>query len=205
MGRDDGPDNEQPRHRVRLGAFRIMRAPVSRALYQRFLDATGHPAPPFWSAPHLSHPDQPACGPSWHDACAFAAWLDGGLRLPTEAEREWASRGGSLETRFPWGDAPLHPPAGPCGGPGLIGGTDPNGFGLLNMADGVHEWCSDWYGADYYTVAPVDNPAGPTEGSRRVARGGSWRHQIRVTACTARSSLPPDHRYEDFGFRLVQN
>jgi formylglycine-generating enzyme required for sulfatase activity len=71
------------------------------------------------------------------------------------------------------------------------------------MADGVHEWCSDWYDADYYRSSPLDDPRGPTSGTRRVGRGGSWRHHVPVTPTRARSSLPPDHRYADFGFRLV--
>jgi len=203
MGTDDGPDNTRPRHRVTVDAFLMMRFPVSRAQYQEFLDATSCPAPSCWSVSHLSDERQPACGVSWHDACAFASWRGG--RLPTEAEREWASRGGRMDAAFPWGDEVREVPWGPSGGPPLLGDGEPNGFGLFHMADGVHEWCLDWYDSRWYAVSGADNPRGPENGTRRAARGGSWRHQIRVTACTARSSLPPHYQYEDFGFRLVDS
>jgi sulfatase modifying factor 1 len=208
MGRNDGPDNERPRHRVRVEGFAMMACPVDRALYDEFCADTGHQRPPFWDKPYLAHAQQPATGVSWSDASAFALWLGARigreLRLPTEAEREWAARGGRLDALFPWGDEVLEPPCGPLGeGPALLRATPPNGYGLYHMADGVHEWCADWYDAGWYAHSPVKNPTGPATGKRRAARGGSWRHAIRVTAVTARSSLPPDYRYEDFGFRLV--
>ena len=67
----------------------------------------------------------------------------------------------------------------------------------------VHEWCLDWYGADYYREAPRFDPRGPAEGSRRASRGGSWRHRVRWSPPSARSSLPPSYRYADYGFRVL--
>jgi len=216
MGCNHAADNQCPAHRVHVGALFVMRFPVSRADYDRFLRATGQAAPPFWDEPRFSHPQQPAVGPNWDNANAFAAWLSasgrpaedvrtsGALRLPTEAEREWAASGASLDTIYPWGNSPVEPPYGPLGdGPPLLGATPPNAFGLNHMADGLHEWCEDWYDARWYAVSPRDAPRGPCEGTRKVARGGSWRHRTRVTPTRARSSLPPDHQYADFGFRLV--
>jgi len=72
------------------------------------------------------------------------------------------------------------------------------------MCENVHEWCADWYAADFYAQSPVRNPRGPDAGTRRVSRGGSWRHRVTVTRCAARSSLPPDLRYTDYGFRIVE-
>ncbi|MDP6505949.1 MAG: SUMF1/EgtB/PvdO family nonheme iron enzyme, partial [Planctomycetota bacterium] len=70
------------------------------------------------------------------------------------------------------------------------------------MGDLVHEWCSDWYSADYYENSQAKNPAGPASGKRRASRGGSWRHGIKVTRCAARSHIPPDRTFTDYGFRV---
>ena len=91
---------------------------------------------------------------------------------------------------------------GPLEGPNDVAVTPPNGYGLFDMADNVHEWCLDAYHQDFYSVSPDRNPCA-FGGSRRAARGGSWRHQIVVTPCSARASLPPSFHYADFGFRWV--
>ena len=70
------------------------------------------------------------------------------------------------------------------------------------MADNVHEWCSDWYARDYYVDSPRMDPRGPADGTRRASRGGSWRHRIKFTRVSARSSLSPNYRYNDYGFRV---
>ena len=88
-------------------------------------------------------------------------------------------------------------------GPEPVGGHRPNQYGLYDICENVHEWCSDWYGVDYYSVSPSRNPRGPAAGSRRVSRGGSWRHQIKISRCAARSSIPPAFRYADYGFRIA--
>ena len=110
---------------------------------------------------------------------------------------------------FPWGDAP--PQSLPDyekrwkNGPEPVARYLPNGFGLYDICENVHEWCSDWYQADYYAISPQRNPAGPESGSRRASRGGSWRHHIKVSRCAARSSIPPEFRYADYGFRVACN
>ena len=154
----------------------------------------------------------PVVGPSWFDAQAYAAWLSevsGRLyRLPTEAEWERAARGGTEGALFPWGDAP--PETLPDYatrwkfGPERVALCEPNAYGLFNIGDNVHEWCADWYGARYYEHSPERNPRGPESGSRKASRGGSWRHQIKVSRCAARSSIPPDFKYADYGFRVAR-
>lgn len=204
-----GPrDNENPRHEVRISAFRLARTPVTREEYQAFLDDTGHPAPPFWDEPAFSHPRMPAVGPSWEDAAAFCAWdaaLD--LRLPTEAEWEHAARAGR-DVLYPWGDTP--PEALPDYPRRWLEGPEPvdaypslHPWGFLGLGENVHEWCSDWYDPFYYGASPVDDPQGPSSGTRRASRGGSWRHQVKVSRCAARSAIPPALRYADYGFRLA--
>jgi len=80
---------------------------------------------------------------------------------------------------------------------------EPNPYGLYDICQNVHEWCSDWYDPGYYAVSPVDNPRGPAHGKRRASRGGAWRHHIKVARCAARSSIPPEFRYADYGFRVA--
>ena len=71
------------------------------------------------------------------------------------------------------------------------------------MCQNVHEWWSDWYDPAYYATAPTEDPRGPAHGVRRASRGGAWRHHIKFSRCAARSSIPPDFRYADYGFRPV--
>jgi len=89
--------------------------------------------------------------------------------------------------------------------PEPVGLYSPNAYGLFNLGDNVHEWCSDWYDAGYYACSPERNPSGPSAGSRRASRGGSWRHHIKVTRTAARSSIPPEFKYADYGFRIARS
>jgi formylglycine-generating enzyme required for sulfatase activity len=73
------------------------------------------------------------------------------------------------------------------------------------MGENVHEWCSDWYSPTGYAGLPDRDPMGVLEGTRRASRGGSWRHQVKVSRITARSSLAPDQRYNDYGMRVYAN
>jgi formylglycine-generating enzyme required for sulfatase activity len=197
MGWEDGHACERPLHAVWLDAFLIARTPVTNAAYARYLSATGAPRPPFWMAPAFAAPDQPVVGLSWDEAASFAAWA--GARLPTEAEWEKAARGG-IRARYPWGNAPSpvrfdRPPP--------VGSTPANPFGLHDLSGVCHEWCADWYDDAYYAHAPRLNPTGPVTGTRRVSRGGAWRHADPWSPVGHRSSLPPHMRYSDYGVRLA--
>ena len=209
MGDDGGRPDERPAHRVWLSAFRLALLPATNHDYASFLVATGHAPPRFWDDGRFNAPDQPVVGVSWFDTVAYCEWLSSmtGLayRLPTEAEREKAARGGLEGKDFPWGAD-----AGEAGGrfpqeaPRPVGLSTPNAYGLYDMAYNVHEWCSDWYDPGYYAVAPERDPQGPASGGpRRASRGGAWRHQIKVSRCSARSSLDPGFRYNDYGFRIA--
>ena len=210
MGDDAGRADERPAHRVWLSAFRMALLPVTNREYTAFLAATAHEAPRFWDDPRFNAPEQPVVGVSWFDAAGYCRWLSERTgrrwRLPTEAEREKAARGGLEGAAYPWGDDP-----GEAGGrfpqdaPRPAGLSAANGYGLLDMGYNVHEWCSDWYDAGYYSCSPERDPQGPPGGSRRASRGGAWRHQIKVSRCSARSSLDPAFRYNDYGFRVAQD
>jgi formylglycine-generating enzyme required for sulfatase activity len=208
MGSDDAAGNESPAHLVWVDAFAVSPYAVTTEEYARFLRATGHVAPPLWGSEGFADARQPVVAPSWHDAVAYCAWLSEAAgqryRLPTEAEREKAARGGGI-AKYPWGDdLPAEHRGGRDTALEPVDAYEPNGYGLYGMASGVHEWCADWYADDYYAVSPSRNPTGPASSPRKVARGGSWRHHVRFTRCAARSALAPDKQFTDFGFRVVR-
>ena len=209
MGNASGRPDEQPVHRVEVAPFRVAVAPVTNAQFQPFL-ATGHEPPRFWEEEPFNVPEQPVVGVNWFDAVAYCEWLaaETGVpyRLPTEAEREYASLGGLECVDWPWpgerwqdhpeaariaARARPHPPGSECA----------NGYGLCCMAENVHEWCLDWYHPTAY-AEPGAGQREPAERARKVSRGGSWRHSVKFTRLTARASLAPERRYNDFGFRL---
>jgi len=211
MGSEIGQDNERPVHRVWVDEFLLAACQLTKVEYARFLDATGTEAPPFWHDPNFNHPQQPVVAVSWFDAANYCEWLSRvtgqHYRLPTEAEWERGARGGIENKLFPWADAP--PESLPDyerrwkNGPEPVARYTPNAFGLYDICENVHEWCSDWYQSDYYAASPERNPPGPETGQRRASRGGSWRHYIKVTRCAARSSIPPEFHYADYGFRVA--
>ena len=194
MGQEDGRDEERPVHRVRVAPFRLCRFQVTNADFA-----------------HPGQPDLPVTSVSWFDAAAFCEALSRRwgfpVRLPSEAEWEFAARGGLEQHLYPWGN---HPPAERpryaerwLAGPEPVAQSAPNGYGLYDMCENVHEWCADWYDPRYYEYSPADNPRGPATGARRASRGGAWRHHIKIARCAARSSIPPDFRYADYGFRIA--
>jgi formylglycine-generating enzyme len=213
MGNDDGLENERPRHRVWVDSFAIARYAVTNSQYRLFLNDRSQKPPPNWDDEQFNHPDQPVTSVSWYEATAFCNWLSvrtgKAYRLPTEAEWEKAARGGLECKLYTWGDDP--PQNQPhysemwLKGPERVGSRPSNGFGLYDISENVHEWCSDWYDERYYKYSPERNPQGPTTGKRRSSRGGSWRHQIKITRVSARSSIPPEMRYSDYGFRCVMS
>lgn len=215
MGSDSGQDCERPIHRVWIDSYFLAVTQLTNAEYAIFLRTTATLPPPFWNDPNFNHAQQPVAGVSWHEATQYCEWLSQQtkckFRLPTEAEWECAARGGREQKQFPWGDEP--PQSLPDyvkrwqNGPEPVARYAPNGFALYDIGDNVHEWCSDWYDPDYYAISPDRNPQGPDQSPmkppRRSSRGGSWRHHIKVARCSARSSIPPDFQYADYGFRVA--
>jgi formylglycine-generating enzyme required for sulfatase activity len=191
--------------------------------------------------------NHPVVRVSWFGAVAYCNWKSqqqgyevcydtttwqcdfgkSGYRLATEAEWEWAARGGLTGRRFPWGDNISHDEANysstssysfdtsssrgvhPTYNTGVIPYTAPvgsfaaNAFGLHDMIGNVWEWCNDWHGPKYYSSSPEANPPGPTSGTYRVLRGGSWNYKSDYCRVAFRSGDKPPDRGWGVGFRLV--
>lgn len=180
-----------------------------------------------WAAPEgpgsnvAGRSDHPVVHVSWNDAMAFCKWS--GLRLPSEAEWEYAGRGGLEQKTYPWGDK-LRPggehrcniwqgefPNVDTGEDGYTGTSPveafpPNGYGLYSVAGNVWEWCSDWFSRDFHVTGPRINPTGPADGVQRVMRGGSFlchKSYCNRYRVAARTSNSPDSSSANIGFRCA--
>ncbi len=212
VGGNKWSSDEQPVHEITLSSFYIDKYEVTNAQFCKFINAVGNkiegdgkwldigdedskiveeggkfkPIPGF--------EDHPVLELNWYGAKAYAEWV--GKRLPTEAEWEYAARGGNKSQGFKFAGSNIaddvawysdnsnnstHP----------IGSKKPNELGIYDMSGNVWEWCSDWYQEDYYKSSAKKNPQGPESGKYRVLRGGAWvsiQQQIKTTS-------------RDYGFR----
>jgi formylglycine-generating enzyme len=212
MGCETGRDEEQPVHEVWIEAFELAVLQVTVRDYGVFLEDTHGQPPLHWGDAGFSHPAQPVVAVSWFEAAAYCEWLTRltgrRYRLPSEAEWERAAKG-DADNLYPWGNELPQDRAeyrrrwgGTVNAPLPVGGGSPTAWGFYDLGENVHEWCADWFRKDYYAQSPALNPRGPETGERRASRGGSWRHQIKVSRCAARSSIPPSFQYADYGFRV---
>jgi formylglycine-generating enzyme required for sulfatase activity len=170
--------NERPQHRVYLDDFYIDKYPVTNAQFEQFVKATGYKAEGDWRRYYTKGKEKhPVVCVSWNAASAYCKWA--GKRLPTEAEWEKAARGADGRI-WPWGNAwdksKCNSSDGGSGTTTPVGSypTGASPYGVMDMAGNVLEWCADLYDEKYYTSAPDRNPQGPSSGTYRVLRGGSW-------------------------------
>ena len=223
---DSSPD-ELPQHSVYLSAYSIGKYEVTRGEYRAFLTATGRAVPYYWAETQTWKTGQtftqtethPVVGVTYDDAEAYCAWAGG--RLPTEAEWEKAARWtGSYPNVYPWGNIWDVEKCNNWDDTNSAGGgyrryqTAPVGsypsgaspYGCQDMAGNVWEWCKDWYSDTYYSQSPSSNPQGPTSGTSRVLRGGSWDYPGNYARAASRNDFyfPSYYWYYLGGFRLAR-
>ncbi|WP_367388172.1 SUMF1/EgtB/PvdO family nonheme iron enzyme [Lewinella sp. LCG006] len=216
-GRDtDCFDDEKPPHEVTLSSFSISKYEVTQAQWRAVMGSD----PP---ALYNKGCDQcPVEGVSWNDTQEFLQKLNAqtgqNYRLPTEAEWEYAARGGTKSQGYLYSGSNTigevawyyenHEQGNTHGAEKTtrpVGGKKPNELGLYDMSGNVYEWCSDRYGEDYYENSPQQNPRGPEEGSYRVDRGGSWYDAPEFCRSANRNGNTPTNRYDTVGFRLARS
>jgi len=210
MGGETEPDH-RPVHEVGISAFRLTKHPVTNAQYAVFCGATDHRCPEFWGLDRFrsgpGYLDHPVVGVSWRDALAFAEWAGG--RLVTEAEWEYAARGGLVGASYPTGEE-IDPAAANyarsgADGPVPVGRYAPNGFGLYDMCGNVVEWVADRYDPTYYVRSPSVDPTGPEAGKHRVIRGGGWHSGPYCVRVDFRNALPANWVDIAVGFRVARD
>ena len=200
-------DEEKPRHWVEITrGFWLSRMPVTVAAYAGSVGPTGRkkmPAAPSFN-PGWSKTDHPMVNVSWDDAKDYCEWSGG--RLPTEAEWEYAARGGEEGLLYPWGNkiSSKNAKYGSQDGTTAVGSYAANGFGLYDMAGNVWEWCSDWYDEKYYAASPSHDPKGSPSGNLRVLRGGSWLNNPQDLRASFRLRLAPVAKFSFIGFRCAR-
>ncbi|MCF8231116.1 MAG: formylglycine-generating enzyme family protein [Bacteroidales bacterium] len=228
MGGGDFKD-ENPIHTVKVGDFMMSKYEITNAQYVEFLNDIGCPSDGHVKAKEYIDMNDSDCGiicdngkfkpksgcenkpvveVSWHGANAYADWAGG--RLPTEAEWEYAARGGSDDSdhKFSGGNwlfsvgwfrvnsgGELHE----------VGQKKPNALGLYDMSGNAWEWCSDRYNKNYYKRSPENNPKGPTSGKKKVQRGGSITNAASYCKINFRAYNNPRTPHDWIGFRIVKD
>ena len=238
MGSPEGKGwrTAHPQHQVTLSSFYLDKHPVTNEQFQQFIDATHYVTEAdktkgdggyvtlddgtmtFFEKARWNDPqgdekgianimDHPVVMVSWNDAQAYCKWA--GKRLPTEAEYEYALRGGTTTDYF-WGDDVLQVGdyawdfANSDKKIQPVGQKKPNPYGLYDMVGNVWEWCSDWYDNQYPTANPETNPQGLTHGIGRVVRGSSWGDPPENLVSAARATEGQVFRGDCYGFRCAR-
>lgn len=207
--RKSGQPNELPAKQVVVSPFRIMVYPVTVSEYRRFVQTTGYALPPLLDDPIFGQGDHPVVGVSFKDAMAFAQWVGGSL--PTEAQWEYAAKGGEKFPLYPWGDdsptstkanidtvSQATSPVDSC-----PGGRNP--FGLFDLCGNVWEWCLDPWVPDFYRHLKKGDQDPQAKGceTERSLRGGGYDSFAVQGRCASRFHAQEGDRSRSIGFRLV--
>lgn len=212
MGCSPGDDkckkDEEPAHQVDVTkGFWMGQAEVTVGAYKRFAAATGRQMPPEPDHygrlfnPGWANEAMPIVNVTWDDAQAYCRWAGG--RLPTEAEWEYAARGGSMEARYGPIDDIAWYSFNNGAGAHEVAQKRANGFGLFDVLGNVWEWVGDWYREDYYQDCSPQDPSGPFTGQKRVLRGGSWLNTYEFVRLSTRGSCHPALANNNVGLRCV--
>jgi len=201
-------EDEEPVHSVRLDSFYIDIHEVTQGEFRRAMREN----PSDFEGPGL-----PVEQVNWYEAKEYCNKL--GKHLPTEAQWEWAAKGG-MDSAFAWGENAESKKANFCDRrcpkrwqesqfddgyrhTAPVGSFEANGYGVFDMAGNVYEWVEDWYDEDYYKISPSDNPKGPVTGKRKVIRGGSWINYSVGVRPSDRTEAKPQKRLNFVGFRCA--
>ena len=208
MGSNNGKADEKPIHTVSLSDFYIGKSEVTQKQWRAVM-GTDPPELKFVGCDNC-----PVESVSWNDIQEFLTKLNQRnpskhYRLPTEAEWEFAARGGNKSNGYIYsGSNSLNDVAWNTSNSGSktheVGGLQANELGIFDMTGNVWEWCSDWYGEKYYSISPSQNPTGPSSGTYRVLRGGSWFDVSGNCRVACRYWVSPTARVIDFGFRVAR-
>lgn len=226
IGGKNWSSDEQPVHEVTVSSFYMDKYEVTNEQYCKFINEKGNQTEGDgkWIdvgdedckivkkdgkfIPIPGYEKHPVLELSWYGARAYAKWI--GKRLPTEAEWEYAARGGNKSKGFKFAGSnnpdevawysknsnnDTHP----------VGSKKPNELGLYDMSGNVWEWCADWFQEDYYKRSPKDNPPGPESGKYRVLRGGAWVVIVQQIKTTSRSYGFREDAFNLNGFRCVKD
>ncbi len=223
MGNSQGDFDEKPVHTVKLNSFEISKYEITVKQYREFCEATGHKFPvkptEVWYIEHdraakwVWADDKPISKVNWNDAKAYCKWLSKvsgkNYDLPTEAQWEYAARGGQKSQRFKYSGSNIirevawHDETTYERGPMPVGKLKPNELGIYDMSGNVWEWCLDFYGK--YSGSRRVNPKGPSSGEFKVVRGGSWYYDEHMSKLTTRDGPYPEFSNYNYGFRVVIN
>jgi serine/threonine protein kinase/formylglycine-generating enzyme required for sulfatase activity len=201
---NEGYPDEKPVHSVTVSDFYIGKTEVTQKQWVAIMGS---------NPSYFIGDNRPVESVTWNDVQEFIRKLNartgGNFRLPTEAEWEYAARGGNKSRGYKysgsnnvdevaWYDGNSNDRTHP------VGTKKPNELGIYDMSGNVWEWCADWYDKAYYSNSPYENPTGPASSQVRVLRGGSWYHFGYYLRCSYRYGVYPIDRYSVIGFRLVR-